>query len=784
MRVAAIMVVLIPCLAGPVAAQPPAVNEDEAKFAKQVYESIDRGRRWLIKQQRAEGAWRGAGEEYRTGFTCLALMALINCGMTPRDAVIERGLKFLRNTEEPSFVYETSLMLMTFALAKDGKTDIARMTRLVEQLEGSQVKSGPEKGLWGYSSKTTTQTQGDPSNGQFAVLALREAQEVGVPVELETWQRAREYWASNQMNGGWRYHERPIGSMTVAGISTMVITEAMVRWPDAEQDKIDCCAPPVPDMAVEKGVRWLADRFSVQRNPDTHNWLLYYLYGLERAGRLSGRRFIGEHDWYREGSAFLVKYQQAAGNWESSGSEATIVGSSFALLFLSKGLSPVLINKLQYGPADNVGNVAGLDWNNHRDDARNLTQFITSQDKWPRLLTWQLVELPRATLGHLQQAPVLLLNGRESPQMTEAEAQLLRSYVDQGGFIFAEASCHSEEFDRGFRELVTKMYPNGEAKLAKLTPEHPVYRSEYLIDPGKDSEFMELWGVDTGCRTGIIYSPKNDLCGLWDHWTSFPLPKRSLGTTDRITKGVHMGVNLVAYATGREIPDKLKPRELADKNGSQDQIERGLIQIAKIRYTGDWDAAPQALRSLLLALNRTAGMVASTKQKSLLAQDAAIFKYPMLYLHGRNNFDLSAKERENLKLYLQRGNVLFADSCCSAPQFDKAFRRIVQQMFPNNPLKRIPVDHEMFKLTVGYDLQRVKRREPNTDQRSNALSVTIVEGPPHLEGIEIDGRFVLIYSPYDISCALEKQSSVACTGYVHEDAVRIAVNVVLYAMLQ
>jgi hypothetical protein len=42
----------------------------------------------------------------------------------------------------------------------------------------------------------------------------------------------------------------------------------------------------------------------------------------------------------------------------------------------------------------------------------------------------------------------------------------------------------------------------------------------------------------------------------------------------------------------------------------------------------------------------------------------------------------------------------------------------------------------------------------------------------------------VIYSRHDLSCALQRQSSVACTGYVTRDAVRIGVNVILYAMIQ
>jgi hypothetical protein len=78
----------------------------------------------------------------------------------------------------------------------------------------------------------------------------------------------------------------------------------------------------------------------------------------------------------------------------------------------------------------------------------------------------------------------------------------------------------------------------------------------------------------------------------------------------------------------------------------------------------------------------------------------------------------------------------------------------------------------------------VKRRNPDSGNKDATLDGNLYEGEPFLEGIEIDGRFAVIYSKYDISCALERQASVACAGYTHEDAVRIAVNIIRYAMLQ
>jgi hypothetical protein len=53
---------------------------------------------------------------------------------------------------------------------------------------------------------------------------------------------------------------------------------------------------------------------------------------------------------------------------------------------------------------------------------------------------------------------------------------------------------------------------------------------------------------------------------------------------------------------------------------------------------------------------------------------------------------------------------------------------------------------------------------------------------PELEGIKIGDRYGVIFSRYDVSCALEKHDSLECQGYVREDAARIGMNVVLYSL--
>ncbi|HPZ83693.1 MAG TPA: DUF4159 domain-containing protein, partial [Thermogutta sp.] len=55
---------------------------------------------------------------------------------------------------------------------------------------------------------------------------------------------------------------------------------------------------------------------------------------------------------------------------------------------------------------------------------------------------------------------------------------------------------------------------------------------------------------------------------------------------------------------------------------------------------------------------------------------------------------------------------------------------------------------------------------------------------PELEGIRLEDRWVVIFSPYDLSCALERQQAIGCRGYSPEDAARIGINVLLYSLQQ
>ena len=243
-----------------------------------------------------------------------------------------------------------------------------------------------------------------------------------------TWRLALAHWLDTQeQDGSWNYYSQQpaTGSMTCAGIASVVVASGQVHQRDAQvvDGRVQCCVRQEQQDVVEKALKWLGDRFSVRENPIELSGagpaikrvhLYYYLYCLERVGRLTGRRFLGRHDWYREGAEMLVGNQdQLTGHWQGVGSAEgnPLIATSFALLFLAKGRRPVVIGKLKHGD--------GEDWDLHRGAVQHLTSRV--EQCWRQDLTWQTIELQAATVEDLLQSPVLFLSGRQALNLTQEQ---------------------------------------------------------------------------------------------------------------------------------------------------------------------------------------------------------------------------------------------------------------------------------------------------------------------------------------------------------------------------
>ena len=254
---------------------------------------------------------------------------------------------------------------------------------------------------------------------------------------------------------------------------------------------------------------------------------------------------------------------------------------------------------------------------------------------------------------------------------------------------------------------------------------------------------------------------------------------------DEIDACLAIGANVVTYATQRELRDKLDTPDLVSVLANTDDIERGSLQVAKLFHNGGSDDAPAALTNLLKSARQQIQLPIQTQKRIIPVTHESLPDYPIAFMHGRRKFQWTTEERKSLANYLENGGFLLADSICASEDFAESFRREMREIFPDQPLERLRSSHEVFSDAFqGHDIAEVSLRNPAAKALGDRLTSRIEKVTPNLQALELNGRVVVVFSPFDLSCALENQSSLECKGYTKEDAARIGMNVLLFAMQQ
>ncbi|MDD3586703.1 MAG: DUF4159 domain-containing protein, partial [Thermoguttaceae bacterium] len=608
---------------------------------KAIQDSINGGISYLREKQQKDGSW-DEYPGYSPGSTALCALSLLSTGLDKDDPTVAKALVALRRPmPETEFqTYPISLQTMVFCQA-DPQRDQMLIRRNVDWLIERQFKTNNVfNGGWAYVGLQQQYDQVDNSNSQFAILALFEAQRVGIEIPEAVWESALQYWLRMQNpDGSWGYRASVrqlqesnsgsgTGSMTCAGIGALVICAGAKSGINAkvQNDKIECCQDGDDKISkcIDRGLSWMAQHFSVQNNPGTdvslETWIFYYLYGLERVGRLTAHRFIGKNDWYREGADFLLrrkgvftKYWRAQIDLKGNHCVAT----AFALLFLSKGRRPVLVSKLRYGTDDS--------WNLHASDMLHLTEY--TEKLWNQPLIWQMIDSEKATVDDLLQTPVLYMSGVRSPVPADPDrkhrlVQALRGYLEQGGFVFAEALDGDESFETGFAALMKEVLPGEGNTLNLIEPNHPIWQAERPIPP---EQLRPVYGIDFGCRTSVVFVPayrpktangppsvfddRPSLSCLWELAVqSGPRPNYSESVEKQIAAGLDLGVNILAYATNREMKFKEEMPESLAKEIARDGTNVQAIHVALLEHSGGCSCAPRAVPHLLRTLKLECGI--------------------------------------------------------------------------------------------------------------------------------------------------------------------------------
>jgi hypothetical protein len=548
--VAALLVFAGPAVARAAPAPAGAEGKPRLKLHPRLQKSIDAGVKYLRKQQGKDGSWEAGAlaTTFPGGYTSLALLALLECGVAPRDPAVQKGLAHLRKVK-PSQTYVVALQTLVFARAGQ-PADRERIQRNVDWLLESRKPDG-----WSYGGRGRGGSA-DNSNTRFALLALHEAIGAGVKVDRKALEEVRELYIKSQDDGGWGYvpqRGRPTMTMTAGCLSSLLIAgmhldagKVRLRKDGSTED----CGKYPDEESVPRALAWLGDHFPAaltERDAAEHLGSVYYcLHALERAGRLTGQRYFGRHDWYEAGCRFLVATQKANGSWDIMPGrpqleQSDLVRTAFALLFLAHGRAPVLVAKLAYGGRDYGG------WNNKRNDARHLVDFAGRELFGGAPVGWQVFgvggkgaggKTARQLADELSRTPVLYFNGHDRVPRGKVEA-VLKRYVSRGGLVLAEACCGDKRFDREFRALMKRLFPK--SPLRPLPATHPIWKAGKFAVPPRA---FPLEGIEKDGRTVVIYSPA-PLAGYWeanDH------------ARGRGQLAFRLGANVVRYATGGGLP--------------------------------------------------------------------------------------------------------------------------------------------------------------------------------------------------------------------------------------
>jgi len=190
-----------------------------------------------------------------------------------------------------------------------------------------------------------------------------------------------------------------------------------------------------------------------------------------------------------------------------------------------------------------------------------------------------------------------------------------------------------------------------------------------------------------------------------------------------------------------------------------------LLQCGNLTYAGNKSSVCFADHFLSDVADQTNLRVNKTFCPVRLDADA-LFDYPFCVMSGNDDFSLTTKERQQLRQYLTRGGFLLASPGCSDEKWDAAFRREIKACFPEYPLHDIPMTHPIFSI--------VNPIPHLMEKHGNLVS---------LEGLEINGRLVLVYSKEGLNDVENASGCCCCGGNEIQEPARVNVNVFTYAAL-
>ncbi|MEM8709788.1 MAG: prenyltransferase/squalene oxidase repeat-containing protein, partial [Planctomycetota bacterium] len=321
----------------PVEVQPPAPVTE-----KEIDQAIDRAIRYLLSRQELDGSWKPIEAKYVSGQTGHCLYTLLKAGVAKTHPSIQRGFAYLL-ANPPRYTYGIACCLLAAQAA-----DAEKYSAEIEAWTATLLEAHGHGFAYPGTEEHPNYVE-DLSLTQYGALGLRVAEACGIKVHHDVWEELISYAYSVRNDDG-SFSYRPgtehTGSMTAAGIAVLQIAREALQ----NQNRMGARETRQIQETMDEAFEWLGENLRMDRNPDPNakddeaghmkRWKLYYLYGLERVGGLTGVRQFGGHDWYEEASNHLVRNQGDQGQWANPGGGEEHPGTCFGVLVLKRATAP------------------------------------------------------------------------------------------------------------------------------------------------------------------------------------------------------------------------------------------------------------------------------------------------------------------------------------------------------------------------------------------------------------------------------------------------------------
>ena len=426
---------------------------------------------------------------------------------------------------------------------------------------------------------------------------------------------------------------------------------------------------------------------------------------------------------------------------------------------------PVMFTKIRSDRGD-------IDWNDRPNDLNNLLksmkQLINVDFSMDVKSIDQISPDP-------EKNPILYRTGHFHFSFTPDERRNLRAYLLNGGMIIFNPGMGSKPFYDSAIQEMQAIFP--ELAVKRLGPNHPIFHSYYDLaqvkyrsgvrKAGYASDEPDFMGVEVNCRAVAVVSRWGMDIG-WDATSDDAL----LGYD--VASAQQLGVNLLSYATSERAWAKNATRSMQFVDAEQNT--GGKIYLTQVIYTGEWKTRSQGLSVLLRQFNHRTGVPVKFERRELRLTDPKLADSPVLYMHGHEDFVLAPEEVAALREYLKNGGLLMAEACCGRQDFANAFVREMRKVFPGQELEPVPQDSPLFNTPNKIEQVGIT---PALEARVGQPAMA-----PKLLGIQQDGHYSVVFSPYGLIAGWEMSPDPYSLSLDTSGALALGENLLMYAVTQ